>query len=70
MKPKQILLFLVLFLIVTSMTQSLIELTWKTQTIVEFFKEAFYNTVSLFFALIVAIPVTVLILKKYEKDGQ
>lgn len=52
------------------MTQSLIELTWKTQNIAEFFKEAFYNTVSLFFALIVAIPVTVLILKKYEKDGQ
>lgn len=59
-----------MFLLVTSGMQSLIELTWKTQGIVEFFKEAAYNTISLFFALIVAIPVTVLILKKYEKNGQ
>lgn len=69
MKPKQILFFLLLFLVVTSMMQSLIELTWKTQSVTEFFKEAFYNTVSLFFALIVAIPASALILKKYEKNG-
>jgi hypothetical protein len=70
MKPKQILAFLVLFLLITSTVQSLIELTWKSQDVIEFFKGAFYNTISLFFALIVAIPITVLILKKNEKNGQ
>lgn len=70
MKPRQILSFLVLFLLVTATMQSLVELAWtQYEGVASFFEVILRNIVSLFFSLIVAIPVTVLILKKYEKNG-
>jgi hypothetical protein len=71
MKPRQIISFLALFLLVTATMQSLVELAWVEFNGYEsFFRGVFHNLTSLFFSLIVSIPVTVLILKKYEKNGQ
>jgi hypothetical protein len=69
MKPKHILAFLALFLVVLASVQSLVQISWKDATLLGYFQSVWDNVVSLFFALIVAIPVTVIIQKKYEKNG-
>lgn len=70
MKPKQILLFLAVFLLLLASTQSLVQLSWKEATLVGYLKSVWDNIVSLFFALIVAVPLTVTLQKKYEKNGK
>lgn len=69
MKPKQVLLFLAIFLLLLATTQSLVQLDWKEATLTGYLNSVWDNIVSLFFALIVTIPITVIIQKKYEKNG-
>jgi hypothetical protein len=69
MKPKHILLFLTVFLLLLAATQSLVQLNWKEASVIGYLDRVWDNTVSLFFALIVTIPITVIIQKKYEKNG-
>ena len=70
MKPKQVLLFLAIFLLLLSATQSLVQLSWKDASFIGYLKSLWDNFVSLFFALIVAVPLTVILQKKYEKNGK
>jgi hypothetical protein len=70
MKSKNILMFLGLFLITLAVTETLIETSWKDITLIGYLKDLWYNLVSLFFALLVAIPITVLTQKKYETNGK
>jgi hypothetical protein len=48
--------------------QSLIEFSWKEATFIGYLKDVWKNTVSLFFSLLVAIPITVIIQKKYDEN--
>lgn len=66
MKPKHILTFLGLFLLILGVTQTLIEISWKEVTLISYLEDLWNNLVSLFFALLVAIPITVLTQRKYE----
>jgi hypothetical protein len=70
MKPKHILAFLGLFLITLASMQSLIELSWKEATLIGYLKDVWSNVVSLFFSLLIAIPITVIVQKKYEKNDR
>jgi len=70
MKPKQVLLFLAVFLLLLAATQSLVQLSWKEASLIGYLKSLWDNIVSLFFALIVAVPLTVTLQKKYEKNGK
>ena len=66
MKPKHILTFLGLFLLILGVTQTLIEISWKEVTLISYLEDLWNNLVSLFFALLVDIPITVLTQRKYE----
>lgn len=68
MKPKQIIAFLGLFLVTLALMQSLIELSWKEATFIGYLTDVWKNFVSLFFSLLVAIPITVIIQKKYDEN--
>jgi hypothetical protein len=70
MKPKHILAFLSIFLVTLAGIQTLIEISWKDLTITSYLGAFWKHTVSLFFSLLVAIPITVLIQKKYENNGK
>jgi hypothetical protein len=70
MKPKHIIAFLGLFLITLAAMQSLIELSWKEATFISYLKDVWKNVVSLFFSLLIAIPITVILQKKYEKNDR
>jgi hypothetical protein len=70
MKPKHILAFLGLFLVTLAAMQSLIELSWKEATLIGYLKEVWHNIISLFFSLLIAIPITVIVQKKYEKNDR
>jgi hypothetical protein len=70
MKPKHIIAFLGLFLITLATMQSLIELSWKEATFISYLKDVWKNVVSLFFSLLIAIPITVILQKKYEKNDR
>lgn len=68
MKPKQIIAFLGLFLFTLALMQSLIELSWKEATFIGYLTDVWKNFVSLFFSMLIAIPVTVIIQKKYDEN--
>ena len=70
MKPKHIIAFLGLFLITLAAMQSLVELSWKEATFISYLKDVWKNVVSLFFSLLIAIPITVILQKKYEKNDR
>ena len=70
MKPKHIIAFLGLFLITLAAMQSLIELSWKEATFISYLKDVWKNVVSLFFSLLIEIPITVILQKKYEKNDR
>lgn len=70
MKAKHMLAFLSVFLITLAVTQSLVELSWKETTLTIYLKDIGCKIVSLFFSLLVAIPITMIIQKKYEKNDR
>jgi hypothetical protein len=70
MKAKHILAFLSVFLITLAVTQSFVELSWKETTLMIYLKDVGHKIVSLFFSLLVAIPITMIIQKKYEKNDR